>query len=285
MIVYATLNQLRDRLNLPADSDRDARLLGALRQATAQIDRYTARRFAPVIQTRRYRWQAAGCLRLDIDLLALLSLTNGDGRSIDPADVTLAPSGDGPYSALLVDPQTVAFVNGYPLDQAIAVRGVWGWHDAWAAAWRSSGDTLQATSDADDALLSVADAAGADGLGLTPRFQVGQLIRLGRNTPMWSGSTRTRTRSAWCAACAARPPRRTPWGRPSKSTRRRRMCRRSACAGRRGSTSRPTPRSGPGRTGSTRPTCPPTCTASPRRCAIYAWRKRRILNSQFLILN
>ncbi len=179
MIVYATLNQLRDRLNLAADTARDARLLGALRQATAQIDRYTARRFAPVIQTRRYRWQAAGCLRLDIDLLALLGLTNGDGRTIDPADVTLAPSGDGPYSALLVDPQTVAFVNGYPLDQAIAVRGVWGWHDAWAAAWRSSGDTLQATIDADDALLSVADAAGADGLGLTPRFQVGQLIRLG----------------------------------------------------------------------------------------------------------
>jgi len=179
MIVYATLNQLRDRLNLSADAERDARLLGALRQATAQIDRYTARRFAPVIQTRRYRWQAADCLRLDIDLLALLDLTNGDGRGIDPADVTLAPTGDGPYSALLVTPETVAFVAGYPLDQAIAVRGVWGWHDAWAEAWRASGDTLRAAIDADDALLSVADPAGADGLGLAPRFQVGQLIRIG----------------------------------------------------------------------------------------------------------
>ena len=96
MIVYATLNQLRDRLGLAADTDRDARLLGALRQATAQIDRYTARRFAPVVQTRRHDYQTPAYLGLNHDLLELLALTNGDGASLDPAQVTLFPAGDGP---------------------------------------------------------------------------------------------------------------------------------------------------------------------------------------------
>jgi hypothetical protein len=180
MIVYATLNQLRDRLGLAADTDRDARLLAALRQATAQIDRYTARRFAPVLQTRRHDYQTPAYLGLNHDLLELLSLTNGDGAAIDPAGVTLVPAGDGPYRALVLSPGSpAAFTYVDSLVQAIAVGGIWGWHDAWAEAWRSSGDTLQEAVDEDDALLSVEDAAGADGLNLTPRFQVGQLIRLG----------------------------------------------------------------------------------------------------------
>lgn len=72
MITYATLNQLKERLQIVADDTaNDTALLRALWQATAQIDRHTARRFAPTVQTRTYAYQDPYCLRLDIDLLQL----------------------------------------------------------------------------------------------------------------------------------------------------------------------------------------------------------------------
>ena len=133
-----------------------------------------------MVQTRRQDYQTPAYLGLDRDLLELLALTNGDGASLDPAQVTRFPAGEGPYSALVLAPGTPAtFTYAASTVQAIAVRGIWGWHDAWPEAWRSSGDTLQATVDEDAALLSVAEVTGTDGLGLAPRFQVGQLLRLG----------------------------------------------------------------------------------------------------------
>lgn len=180
MIVYATLTQLRERLQIAAaDTSDDARLLLALRQATAQMDRYTARRFAPVVQTRRYDYQAPDRLRLDADLLELLVLTNGDGESIDLADVRLLPGGDGPKSALLLDPTSVIFVYETTRQGAIQVQGVWGWHDAWSEAWRDSSDTVQDNPlSASATTITVSDADGGDALGLAPRFQVGQLLRI-----------------------------------------------------------------------------------------------------------
>ncbi|MBN1963470.1 MAG: hypothetical protein JW910_02415 [Anaerolineae bacterium] len=182
MIVYATLSQFRTHLSIPAaDTSDDARLLLALRQATAQIDRYTTRRFAPVMQTRRFDYQMAYSLRLDLDLLELTGITNGDGSSLSPDDVRLAPTGDAAKSLILIQPDANAlFTFDTAPELAIQVTGIWGWHDAWSQAWRASGDTVQdASLDADDRTISVTDADGADALDLTPRFQVGQLLRIG----------------------------------------------------------------------------------------------------------
>ncbi len=181
MIVYATLTQLRERLNVPADdTDNDGRLLVALRQATAQIDRYTARRFAPAIQTRRYDYQAMYALRLDIDLLELLTLTNSDGSAIDPGDVHLLPDGDGPKSVLQLDvsADTLFYFTTLP-GESIQVRGIWGTHDAWPEAWRGTADTVQDNPlSAGATAITVGDADGSDAAGLSPRFQVGQLLRI-----------------------------------------------------------------------------------------------------------
>ncbi len=181
MIVYATLTQLRERLNIPADDTADdGRLLAVLRQATAQIDRYTARRFAPAKQTRRFDYQSASHLRLDIDLLELLALTNGDGSAIDLDGVRLLPEGDGPKSAILLDPGAgVTFLYEVSPGGAIQVEGLWGAHDAWSEAWRDTSDAVQDDPlSADAATVTVADADGADAAGLAPRFQAGQLLRL-----------------------------------------------------------------------------------------------------------
>ncbi len=181
MITYATLAQFRERLNIPAsDTDDDTRLLRALRHATAQIDRFTARRFAPVLQTRRHDYQTPYSLRLGIDLLELLSITNGDGSVIDPAAVSLLPEGDGPKSALrLPTTMSALFLHTGDPTRAIAISGIWGTHDAWSEAWRDTTDTVQdaALTDA-SGTITVSDADGSDSAGESPRFQVGQLIRI-----------------------------------------------------------------------------------------------------------
>lgn len=179
MFTYASLPRFRERLGLGADAD--ARLLLALRHATAQIDRYTARRFAPALQTRRYAPHGPYTLRLEIDLLALHALTLPDGTAVDPAEARLLPEGDGPRVALVLPAGgPLRFTTGAAPDTLVSVTGLWGTHSAWSAAWLDSGDTVQdALLPADAATITVADATGPDALGLAPRFYAGQLLRLG----------------------------------------------------------------------------------------------------------
>ncbi len=180
MITYATLTQLRERLGIPEDdTDDDARLLAALRRATAQLDRFTARRFAPAVQTRHFDYQGPYSLHFDVDLLEVLSVTNGDGLAISPDDVTLLPEDDWPKYALMLDVGAgTPFVYETTKQGAVQVRGIWGWHDAWAEAWRDTGDTVVGTLSDSAGTLTVSDADGVDALNLAPRFQVGQLLRM-----------------------------------------------------------------------------------------------------------
>lgn len=60
-------------------------------------------------------------------------------------------------------------------DDAIQITGVWGYHPDADAAWRDSGDTVQANPlAASTTSLSVSDIDA----GLEPTFQVGQVIAL-----------------------------------------------------------------------------------------------------------
>src|SRR5579859_6421317 len=88
-VCYATLEQLRARFAVAgADTSDDARLLGKLKSAAQQIDRYTARTFAPVYATRLFDWTNARTIPLrGFDLLQLNTLTNGDGNPIDPTAI------------------------------------------------------------------------------------------------------------------------------------------------------------------------------------------------------
>jgi len=62
---------------------------------------------------------------------------------------------------------------------AVTVGGLWGWHDRPSQAWRSSGDSVQDNPlSAAATIITVVDADGADVDGQSPRFQVGQLVRI-----------------------------------------------------------------------------------------------------------
>jgi hypothetical protein len=181
MYTLATLDQLRQRLGLSdSDTSEDARLLFALQAASAQIEQAAGRRFTPRQATIEHDITHADELLLRDDLLQLDTLTNSDGSSIDTIDVITLPEStlDGPISVLrLVEGQMFIWEES-PL-RAVSVSGIWGWHDRWSRAWRGSGDTVQNNPLSSSATtITVSDADGADGHNQSPRFQVGQLIRI-----------------------------------------------------------------------------------------------------------
>ncbi len=183
MYTLATLHQLRQRLGLSAaDTGDDARLLAALQAASAQIEHLAGRRFSPRVATLEHdvNPRHATELLLADDLLQIDTITNGDGSSIDPLDVVTLPESalDGPISVLRLTGGQFFTWNETPL-RAIRISGVWGWHDRWTRAWRSSADTVQNNPLSSTAsTVTVSDADGADAHTQTPRFQVGHLLRI-----------------------------------------------------------------------------------------------------------
>jgi hypothetical protein len=180
MYTIATLYQLRQRLGLAAsETADDARLLAALQAAAAQIERAADRRFCPRLAAIQHSVNPKYTteLLLHDDLLELTSLTNGDGSAISLDDVLTLPA-EGPIAVLRLTGGNTLVWDETPLN-AVAVMGIWGWHDRWAEAWRNTSDTVQNNPLSSGATtITVADADGTDAENETPRFQVGHLIRV-----------------------------------------------------------------------------------------------------------
>jgi hypothetical protein len=179
MNTIATLYQLQQHLGLEAGDDDD-RLLIALQSATAQIERLSGRRFYPRVATIDHTVDPRNPtqLLLDDDLLALDSVTGNDGNDYATDDLLLIPGGEQPASVIQLIASNSFTWADTPV-QAISLSGTWGWHDHWPAAWRDSGDVVKdAALGASDTTITVGDAEGSDGEGASPRFQVGQLLKI-----------------------------------------------------------------------------------------------------------
>ncbi len=178
MYTLATLNQLRQRLNLSAGAE-DARLLAALKAASAQIERYAGRGFSPrraMIDHTVDRQQPTELL-LDDDLLQLISLADAGG-TINLADVLTLPGDESPASVLVLTSGRTFTWALTPL-RAVRVTGIWGWHDRPSQLWRLSGDTVRDNPLSSSATtLTVTDANAADSEAESPRFQVGHLLKI-----------------------------------------------------------------------------------------------------------
>lgn len=163
-----TRDMLRQHLGFALDdAGDDARLTAVIAAASNLIESAARRRFMPGIGERRYDIpsQNRHILNLNEDLLALRSLTNGDGQPIPLGDVLHLP-GD----ALQLRAGRSFSYDESPL-QAIRVEAVWGWHDDWARAWADS--ELQLSSEL--SMISQSCSYTGNDTGL----QVGQLLRLG----------------------------------------------------------------------------------------------------------
>lgn len=179
MYTVVTLFQLRAHMGLrPDETADDHRLLWALGAATRHCERYTGRKLLPhhathYLDVDRHHPKE---LLLDDDLLELTGVTNGDGRSIPLSQLRRLPNARQPASALRLNNGSQFVYRETPL-AAVAVAGIWGWHDDWARAWRDTGVTVQ-----EDPLTAAAVTLTAPAeevaAGRTPRFQVGQLLRI-----------------------------------------------------------------------------------------------------------
>ncbi|MGB1285386.1 MAG: hypothetical protein ACPG7F_02535 [Aggregatilineales bacterium] len=172
----ATLHQLRLHLGFAAeDTAEDARLQDMLESASALITRTTHREFMPRRATIPHEVHLYDPTELILseDVLELTALYNGTGDSIDiDSDVVVIAS------------SVLHLINGSfvyedtPLN-AIQVQGIWGWHDDWSNAWVNSADTVQDNPLSDSATtLTVTDADGTNSIAHSPRFQVGQLLKI-----------------------------------------------------------------------------------------------------------
>lgn len=162
------------------DAD-DARLRSLCQRASALWGRATRRTFLPEQATLYHDYANADRLWLRRELLALTALTNGDGATlVENTDIALMPLQGPPYRWIdvLTNGGNNFSYSGTP-QRALQVAGVWGWHDDYANAWVSSADALAAAVTSTTATtLTVANASGADALGVAPRFKPDMLIKV-----------------------------------------------------------------------------------------------------------
>lgn len=129
--MYASLSDLKTYLGISGTGD-DALLTDILDRTTAAIDRYTGRVFAVTANSTRYfdAWRDVDgyTLRLDTDLAALTTVTNGDGVVVTVGQYWTLPRNGTPYYALeLKGSAGVAWTYTTDPENAISVSGKWGY--------------------------------------------------------------------------------------------------------------------------------------------------------------
>jgi hypothetical protein len=194
--LYATLTEIKTAM---PDGIRmstvkyDSLLLRLASQVSRFIDRHCRQLFYPVVATRYFN--SKGKMKLTIGPLrspsALLSLTSVEISEDDgltyialtvDEDFRLTWWGDfndpRSWTQLVLDPngRESAWPDGF---RSVKVIGVWAYADDRATAWEDSTDDVGNNPlAAGGTSLTVADADGPDQLGIAPRFQPGQVLRM-----------------------------------------------------------------------------------------------------------
>lgn len=186
MYTYATLAQAKTEQKAQSTAD-DAYMLSLLRSETARFERETGRKFVPFIDTRYFDavgdhniFNGKKRLLLRDDLLEATTVTDGSSTVlVANTDYRLHPRAGTPAYAL----QGLSGYAGwhqYTDDpyEAISVLGVWGYHEAYANAWRDSGQDASDTISASDTTFAVSDADAIDAWTQVAVFSPGQLLKV-----------------------------------------------------------------------------------------------------------
>lgn len=188
MNVYATVDEIKSELGQDWDITADDTMLRRKAiEASRFIDGFTRRRFYPEYAAYSFDHPVDSryTLLLDRDLLSISSLTTDNGNTTITSSYYFPMAGNShtktPYNAIALNTDNNTWEYSATPRAANTVTGIWGYHNDWANAWglidtvQDNPLTVSATS------LAVADADGTDERGLSPRFQVGQLIRFGNS--------------------------------------------------------------------------------------------------------
>ena len=156
---YATLAQFKaysyargQSAAMTIDATDDTVAEDLLKAASRLIERKTARFFYPRVETHYFDVPTGEeldprQLRMDGDLLEIITLTNGDDVAIPSTEYSLIDRNHTPYYAIrLKDNSTYVWASDGAGDThgVIEVLGIWGYHDRYANAWLSGGNTNEA---------------------------------------------------------------------------------------------------------------------------------------------
>ena len=185
---YETLDAYKKlEVNEGGTSDDVRDLRDFCTTASRMFDGSTRRTFYPRSEVRYYDHpDDATWLKVDDDLLEVTIFITQNGDEEVSSDDYYLMCGRSynlmPYDRLVMvsDGDTPVLLYSDRLQKANALTAIWGYHEDWADAWQDGNDTVQ-----DDPLtaaattLTVADVDGKDIYGLSPRFKVQMLLKIG----------------------------------------------------------------------------------------------------------
>lgn len=189
---YSTLSKLRTFLALASQNvGDDDELRQFLNFSSRAIDNATKRHFYP------RRKQGTDTLKFDLpkdrqnlridnqDVLEVKGLSDLNGASEVDSSVYWLKTGDdwnmSPYSQIVVDNSTGSAFNFSGTDErAVHVDAVIGYHESYGTdGWVDSGGSLTDALGAAVTLASVSASNAVNTRGVSPRFEEGQIWRLG----------------------------------------------------------------------------------------------------------
>jgi hypothetical protein len=190
---YCSLDEAKRELKAGAGTGVDnSTLLGYVRAVSKRIDGLQAPSqirwpyFEPTfiakfieIRSRYIDSYYTNALTLPSPLLSLTSITlNGSDIA---ASVEAYPLGSSPIKALrLTDGSTwYSRCSGARGPVYATISGLWGYHRDYAGAWVKYDDITVSALAPGGTSFTVADVDGDDAYGFTPRFSIGQLLRIG----------------------------------------------------------------------------------------------------------
>jgi hypothetical protein len=182
---YSTLTKLRRYLSLASENTKDDdHLRGFLFNASRAIDRYCHRSFFPRKDTLRFNLPEAEMIRIDEDMLEVIGLSHVNGASEVDSSVYWLKSGDDwnktPYDRIELDDSSGSRLHftGTP-QRAIVASLVLGYHSDYNNAWVNSGASLTSSITATAQRINISGSNGQDTTGRAPRFEEGQLWKIG----------------------------------------------------------------------------------------------------------
>jgi hypothetical protein len=149
---YASLTEFKQWKQIDGyDPGLDTVVERILESVSRYIDDRTMRTFNPRIESRYYSVPYKRELRLDDDLLEVITITNGDGASLPSTEYHLLPKNLSPKFGLLIKSGSQ---YAWELDSdngdeyVININGIWGFHSRYTLrGWKLIGTLGAAISD------------------------------------------------------------------------------------------------------------------------------------------
>lgn len=171
---YSTVYDVRTKYRgaTTTETGQDSLFLALIRSTSRDMDAACGRRFYPRIETRYFDMPRNRILTLDDDLLAVNTLTNGDGNELTSSQYDLIPYNQTPYYQLRLKASSQDYwqtdSNGNS-ERAISLAGVWGFHRDYSGALLDTGATLAA---------AITDTTGTSFTCTTGKLYAGYLIKI-----------------------------------------------------------------------------------------------------------